>query len=371
MEKIDIAIIGAGVVGLAVAESLSKLTDNIFVFERHKAFGQETSSRNSEVIHSGIYYPKNSLKAKLCVDGRPKLYEFCEKNHVPFRKLTKLIVAADETEIEELNKLHKFGLDNGVEGMELIDKSEINKIETECCGYAAILSKETGIIDSHSLMKKLESNAESRGACIVYNMNVNSIEYLNNEYIIGFDNNEDKISARIVVNCAGLQSDKIAELAGINVDADNCRLKYVKGSYFFYSAPSPVKRLIYPLPETNHVGLGVHATLDMNYRLKFGPDTEAVDEVEYSVDISKSSIFHEKALKIIRGLEAQYFMPNMAGVRPKLKGAGVRDFVIRSEEKNGNPGLISLIGIESPGLTSCLAIADYVKKIISDLDILK
>lgn len=365
MEKTDIAIIGAGVVGLAIADSLSNISDNIFVFERHKSFGQETSSRNSEVIHSGIYYPKNSLKARLCVEGRRKLYEFCEKNNVPFRKLTKLIVAADESEVEELNKLYGFGIENDVEGMEIIDKKNIEKIEPHCNGYAAILSNETGIIDSHSLMKKFETNAESRGACVVYNMNVNSIEFKTNEYILGFENNDDKISARILINCAGLQSDKIAELAGINIENENCKLKYVKGSYFFYSAPSPVKRLIYPLPETNHVGLGVHATLDMNYRLKFGPDTESVDDIEYSVNPAKSKDFHEKALKIIKGLEHQYFMPDMACVRPKLRGAVVRDFEIRNEFEKGFQGLINLIGIESPGLTSCIAIAEYVKKMIS------
>jgi len=364
MEKFDILIIGAGVVGLAVAKTLSEISDNILLVEKHRSFGQETSSRNSEVIHSGIYYPKDSLKAKLCVEGRRMLYEFCDQNNIPKQKITKLIVASDSYEINELNALHTFGLNNDVENLELIDKALIEKIEPACNGCYGILSKETGIIDSHALMKKLESAAEISGAAIVYNMNVNSIEKKNDGYIVTFENNDDKIFTRIIINSAGLGSDKIASMAGIDIDKNNCRLSYVKGSYFFYSDISPIGRLIYPLPETNHTGLGVHATLDLNSRLKFGPDTEAVDSIEYSVEPQKNEIFYRKASKIIKGLKLENFMPDMAGVRPKLSGNSIRDFYIADENKNGLPGFINLIGIESPGLTSCLSIAKYIKNII-------
>jgi L-2-hydroxyglutarate oxidase LhgO len=400
MDKIKITIIGAGVVGLAIAVELSQKYDDIFVLEKHEKFGQETSSRHSEVIHSGIYYPPNSLKAGLCVEGARLLYEYCEKHSIPHSRLGKLIAASDESEIADLQELYENGIQNGVKGLTLIGKDEINKMEPNVNAVAAIYSPNTGIIDSHSLMLHLHGVANSSGVMFSFNTEVDSIEKQKKGYVIGtreskreslgdmtlrrsgenrtsalfiksgsctrndIKNNGYKFASSVVINSAGLSADRIAAMAGIDIDKAGYRLSHCKGSYFSYAKKPPIRMLVYPVPHKDLSGLGIHATLDLGGRLRFGPDTEYVDAIDYEVDVGKRDIFYESAKKYIKGLDKEALNPDMAGIRPKIKGDGIKDFVINHEIDREMAGFINLIGIESPGLTSSLSIAKYVKNMV-------
>jgi len=390
MDKIKITIIGAGVVGLAIAAELSQKYEDIVVLEKHEKFGQETSSRHSEVIHSGIYYPPNSLKARLCVEGASLLYEYCEKHSIPHSRLGKLIVASDESEITDLQELYETGIQNGVKGLTLIGKDEINKMEPNVNAVAAIYSPNTGIIDSHSLMSHLHGVANSSGVMFSFNTEVDSIEKQKNGYVIGtrgrkrgslgdmtrfssiksgsctrndIKNNGYKFISSLIINSAGLSADRIAAMAGIDIDKAGYRLSHCKGSYFSYAKKPPIKMLVYPVPHKDLSGLGIHATLDLGGRLRFGPDTEYVDAIDYKVDAGKRDIFYESSKNYIEGLDKESLNPDMAGIRPKIKGDGIKDFVIKHEIDRGMEGFINLTGIESPGLTASLSIAKYVKDI--------
>lgn len=366
MSRVNITIIGAGVVGLAIATELSKQYTDIVVLEQHGQFGQEISSRNSEVIHSGIYYPLHFLKTKLCIEGRNLLYEFCDKFAVPYSKIGKLIVAAEQSEINHLYELYRNGVQNGVSGLTFIGKEEINKMEPHVNAIAAIYSSETGIIDSHSLMKRLYEAAKSNGVLFSFNSKVNFVQKEGNGFVIGIENDDFKLMSAMVINSAGLASDDIAALAGVDIDMAGYHIEYCKGSYFSYSKPSPVRRLIYPLPNSNLSGLGVHATMDLSGRLRFGPDEEYIDSIDYKVKQDKRDAFYQSAVKIINGLDKDAFVPDMAGIRPKIKGDSLNDFIIKHEIDIGLEGLINLIGIESPGLTACIGIAKYVHNIVGD-----
>jgi len=365
MDEVKITIIGAGVVGLAIAAELSREYDDIIVLERHEKFGQETSSRNSEVIHSGIYYSPNSLKAELCVEGAGLLYKYCEKYSIPYSRLGKLIIAVSESEVKKVQELYNTGIKNSVKGLKLIEKDEINKIEPNVNAKAAVYSPNTGIIDSHSLMSHLHGVASASGVLFSFNTEANSIEKHKNGYVIGIKNNDYKFISSVVINSAGLAADYVAELIGVNIEKTGYRLSYCKGSYFSYSRKSPVKMLIYPVPNKDLTGLGIHATLDLAGRLRFGPDAEYVDDIDYKVDAGKKDIFYKNAKKNIKGLDKEAFNPDMAGIRPKIKGYGIKDFVIKHEVDIGMEGFINLIGIESPGLTASLSIAKHVNNIIN------
>lgn len=364
MDEVKITIIGAGVVGLAIAAELSQKYDDIVVLEKHEKFGQETSSRNSEVIHSGIYYPPNSLKAKLCVDGAELLYEYCEKHSIPHSRLGKLIVASNESEATDLQELYDTGIQNGVKGLTLIEKDEINRMEPHVNAIAALYSPNTGIIDSHSLMSHLYRFANASGVLFSFNTEVNFIERRKNGYVIGIKNDSYNFVSSVVINSAGLSADHIAAIAGIDIDKAYYKLSYCKGSYFSYSRKSPVKMLVYPVPGKDLSGLGIHAALDLSGRLRFGPDAEYVDAIDYKVNAGKRDIFYESAKKNIKELDKEALNPDMAGIRPKIKGEGIKDFVIKHEIDRGMEGFIDLIGIESPGLTASLSMAKYVKNIV-------
>lgn len=367
MEEVNITIIGAGVVGLAMASELSERYDDVIVLEKHDKFGQETSSRNSEVIHSGIYYPPGSLKARLCVEGAELLYEYCEKYAIPNLRLGKLVVAANEKETGQLEELYRTGTLNRVKDLSIIGKDEINKIEPNVNAISALYSPNTGIIDSHSLMESLYKTASASGVLFSFGNEVNFIGKKEDGYLIGIKNDDYRFMSKVVINSAGLSSDYIAALAGIDVDNAGYKLRYCKGSYFSYAKKSPVKMLIYPVPHKDLIGLGTHATLDLSGRLRFGPDTEYIETIDYKVDANKKDIFFEGANKIIKELDKVAFIADMAGVRPKIQGDGVNDFVIKHETDRGMKGFINLIGIESPGLTACLSIAKHVRKIIDDM----
>jgi len=365
METVDVTIIGAGVIGLAIARELTGRYSDIIVLEKNDHFGRETSSRNSEVIHSGIYYPKDSLKARLCVEGARLMYDYCQAHNIPHKRLGKLIVATSETEIGQVQALYEKGCGNGVENLVVIDSRQIRDWEPAVPGIKALWSPNTGIVDSHALMESYYRESNQTGVLFAFNSEVKSITRHGDGYELVTGGDDYRFLSRIVINAAGLHSDHVAQLAGLDLDTLGYRLHYCKGDYFSYSGQSPVQRLIYPVPHETLTGLGVHATLNLGGQLRFGPDTEYVDRLEYSVDEKKKTVFYQSACKILRGLEEARFMPDMAGIRPKLKGSGVMDFIIREETANGLPNFVNLIGMESPGLTASLAIARHVGAMIS------
>ena len=361
MDEVSITIIGAGVVGLAVAAEFSRKCQNILVLEKENSFGQATSSRNSEVIHSGIYYPTGSLKAILSVEGAGLLYEYGRKHGVAHSVVGKLIVATEEQELSSLNRLFQQGMVNGVKDLKILEKKEINGLEPRINALAAIYSPNTGIIESHGLMKKLYDQAYSQGVLFSFGSEVNRINPSAQGYELGVKNDDYRLRSRVVVNCAGLSSDAMAQLAGIDIQACGYSQHYCKGTYFSYMKASPVGRLVYPLPEQDLTGLGVHATLNLAGYLKFGPDVEFVDEIDYKVSDNKQEEFFQNASRIIKGIERDALNPDMAGIRPKLNRNGFSDFIIKHESDKGLNGFINLIGIESPGLTASLAIARRLK----------
>lgn len=365
MEKVEITIVGAGVVGLAIAAEISKSSQNIFVIERNPSFGQETSSRNSEVIHAGIYYPRDSLKAKTCIEGRRLLYEFCVQNKIPHQKTGKLIVAIDSKETEDLEKLFKHGLANGIEDLRLISRSEIKDLEPNIKAEEAVYSPSTGIIDSHGFMKNLVLQLESRRGQIAYNTKVVGIDKARDGFIVNVkDSNEGpfKFLSRIVINCAGLNSDQVSAMAGLV--KDEYKLKYCKGDYFrvHHNKAKYIHRLIYPVPKARRAGLGIHVTPDLAGGLRLGPDDEYVEKIDYNVDAFKKKIFYESVRQFLPFIQPDDLAPDTSGIRPKLQGPGenFRDFIIKDEADCGLTGFINLIGIESPGLTSSLSIANMV-----------
>jgi len=370
MEKVEVVIVGAGIVGLSVACEISSLRDSVYLLERHESFGRETSSRNSEVIHAGIYYPKDSLKAKTCIEGNRLIYETCGKNNIPNKKLGKLILAADDSEVPDLEKLFDNAEANGVRELELLPKDKIKVLEPNIKAEAAIHSKTTGIFDSHSLMKYYAFKAAQNGASITYKAEVRGIRKAKNGYeVTVFDasNEEFKFVAEVLINCAGLESDKVAQMAGIDIDEEGYRLKYSKGQYFNLSAKKSklINRLIYPVPTQGSAGLGIHATPNLTGAVRLGPDDEYIDKenVDYDVDEGARMKFYDSTVKFLPFLDKDDLMPDTSGIRPKLQGPGeaFRDFIIREESGLGLPGFINLIGIESPGLTSAPSIAKLVK----------
>jgi L-2-hydroxyglutarate oxidase LhgO len=363
MEKADITIIGAGVVGLSMAAELSRPELSVLILEKNSRHGEGISSRNSEVIHGGMYYPHESLKARLCVEGRQMLYEIAAKNPIAYKKIGKLIVAVAPEEVEELERLYKNGLQNGVSSLSMISKRNIIRVEPNVRAEAALYSPETGIISVHDLMNYFLSQALNKKAALVCNTEVSRIEKEAIDWRIMTRNSKGEsfeFSSAIVINCAGLSSDIIANMTG-----GNYLLYYCKGDYCSIAdvKPGTVQRLIYPVPAKNQVGLGVHLTLDLNGRYKLGPDTTYIDRKEdYTIAPDKAAQFYWNASKFLPFLKEENVSPDMAGIRPKLQGPNddFRDFVIKEDA----PGFINLVGIESPGLTASPAIARYVNTIL-------
>lgn len=372
MEKVDITIVGAGAIGLAVAAELSHNYRDIFVIEKNSTFGQETSSRNSEVIHAGIYYPPSSQKTKTCIEGKHLLYEFCAAHNIHYQRMGKLIVAIDSGEEKDLEELFRHGLKNGVTDLKLIFRSEIKKIEPYINAKAAIYSPSTGIIDSHRFMQTLVWQFKGRGGQIAYNTELIGVEKTKDGFKLVVKDKEGenfKFFSRILINCAGLNSGEIAAMAGLV--KSEYKLKYCKGDYFRVQ-PNKAKfitHLVYPVPKKDHAGLGIHATLDLAGALRLGPDDEYVDKINYDVNPDKRNFFYEGVSKFLSFIEPQDIYPDMAGIRPKLQGPGegFRDFIIRDETDNSLSGFINLIGIESPGLTGSLSIARLIRRMIKHL----
>ena len=370
MDKIDIAIIGAGAVGLAVAAEVSDGQKSVFVLEKEDNFGKHTSSRNSEVIHAGIYYKPESLKANLCIEGNALIYEICEKNSIHYKKISKIIVATSEKEIGDLYRLYKNAKDSGVKELEMINNVQIAQMEPNVEADAGIFSPATGIFDTHSFMKYFLAKATGNKAQVSYNSEVVQIKKAGEGYeitVLDVDKQRFSFIAQTVINCAGLFSDRIAQMAGIDIKAQGYELKFCKGQYFRVGAKSQklVTRLVYPVPRPKGHSLGIHAAVDLAGNLRFGPDEHYMEEniIDYNVDEAEKQAFFESAAKYIQKLKLEDFYPDTAGIRPKLQGPDddFRDFVIKEEKDLGLEGFINLIGIESPGLTAAPAIAKMVK----------
>ena len=368
-----VTVIGAGVVGLAVAAQVCGKCKDVYILEKNETFGKETSSRNSEIIHAGIYYPEGSLKAETCVDGNAMLYEICQRYGIGHKKTGKLIVATGDEEVEKLEELLERGRRNGARGLKVLSKGEINKLEPNIEAVAAILSPSSGTIDSHTLMRCLLSKAQEEGTKIAYRSNVIGIEKLSDGYEVKVENGSGSFlyKTEILINCAGLYSDRIAQLGGIDINKAGYQLFYCKGEYFSVGNRKNrlIERLIYPVPQPRSGGLGIHATLDLEGRMRLGPNARYVNEIDYKVDESQRGIFYSSVKAFLPFIESDDLEPEMAGIRPKLQGPGddFRDFVIRHEQDRGLPGFINLIGIESPGLTSAPAIARYVENMVKEI----
>ncbi|MGA2082014.1 MAG: NAD(P)/FAD-dependent oxidoreductase [Holophaga sp.] len=361
MERIECVVVGAGVVGLALARELALAGREVVVLEQEDRFGTGTSSRNSEVIHAGMYYPAGSLKARLCVEGNGSLYEYCRERRVEHRRCGKLIVAAGPGQLEALDQLQARGNGNGARDLRRLSRAEAVAMEPRLTCVGALFSPSTGIVDSHGLMQALLLDAEDRGAAVVYRSPVLGGAAAADGVELEVGGAEPmRIQAGRVFNCAGLQAGLLARaFRGVAPEVVP-PVHLAKGNYYSLSGPAPFSRLVYPVPEA--AGLGVHLTLDLAGQARFGPDVEWVDHIDYGVDPARAASFYAAIRTYWPGLPDGALQPAYAGIRPKLQGPGdpVRDWLIQGEAEHGIPGLWNLLGIESPGLTACLSLARHV-----------
>ncbi|MFZ3035613.1 MAG: NAD(P)/FAD-dependent oxidoreductase [Parvibaculum sp.] len=365
IDEVETVVIGAGVAGLACARALALGGREVLVLERHGAIGTEISARNSEVIHAGIYYPRDSLRAKLCVEGRVRLYEYLTGHHLPHRRCGKLIVANDAVQEAELAGIAARARANGVDDIAELSGAEAMKLEPALEAHAALLSPSTGILDAHAYMLALRGEIEDHGGVIAFGANLDRAEANADGFLLHVG--EARLQCRQLINSAGLNAVAVAKrIEGL--DASHIPTAYyAKGNYFTLASRAPFSRLIYPVPEA--AGLGVHLTLDLGGQARFGPDVEWIepenaDAIDYAVNPDRGDIFHDAIRRYWPGLPDGALEPAYAGVRPKIHGPHepAADFVISGPENHGTPGLVNLFGIESPGLTSSLAIADRVAK---------
>ena len=359
-DQLDCVVVGAGVVGLAIGRSLAQAGREVVVLEAEPEIGMHTSSRNSEVIHAGLYYPEGSLKAELCVKGKEMLYEYCEQRHIPFQRIGKLIVAAHEEEQERLLAIRTQAEKNGVMDLRLIEQAEIRELEPAIVGQLALFSPSTGIIDSHSLMIALQADIESHDGIVLTHSRLSSVAVTSSGFRLLVDGTDDEFECKILINAAGLHAEKVARtIDGLSPDYVST-VRYAVGHYFAYQGRSPFKHLVYPLPIDG--GLGVHATNDMGGMARFGPDVDWVEKIDYGFDDSRLECFAESIRQYFPDLDVRKLAPAYTGIRPKLTGPGEapQDFAIESAVTHGIAGLVNLFGIESPGLTACLAIGEYV-----------
>ncbi|MGE5540183.1 MAG: NAD(P)/FAD-dependent oxidoreductase [Gemmatimonas sp.] len=364
-ESVECAVIGAGVVGLAVARALALRGREVVVLEAEDAFGTHTSSRNSEVIHAGIYYPKDSLKARFCVEGKKRLYAYCAERGINHRNVGKLIVAVEDSEMVSLKARKAAAEANGVMDLRWLTAAEAKAMEPQLHCVGAILSPSTGIIDSHGLMLAYLGDVEDRGGALALKSPVvgGEVESDGIRLSVGGDT-PTELKAKIVVNSAGFSAPKVARSV-TGIPAATIPKDYLaKGVYFTLAGKAPFERLVYPVPEL--AGLGIHLTLDLGGRARFGPDVEWVDRVDYSVDPKRGASFYAAIRRYWPALADGALLPGYAGVRPKIQGPGepARDFMVVGPEVHGVTGLVNLFGIESPGLTSSMAIAEHVADLL-------
>ena len=361
MDQIECVVIGAGVVGLAIARALAERGREVIVLEAGEGIGIGTSSRNSEVIHAGIYYPRGSLKADLCVRGRAMLYEYCESHNVPHSRCGKLLVATARNQLPQLAGLEQKALENHVTDLRRVSGAEAAEMEPQLHCVEAVYSPGTGIVDSHQLMLAYQGDAERHGAALAFHTPVLEIGALEGCFVVETGGESPmRFRARTVINSAGLHANDIARrIRGLD-DRHVPPLYFAKGNYFSVSGRTPFQRLIYPMP--NEAGLGVHLTIDLGGQAKFGPDVEWVQALDYNVDPQRANSFYSAIRAYWPGLPDGALQPAYAGIRPKLSGPGqaAADFMIQGKSAHGVPGLVNLFGIESPGLTASLAIAERV-----------
>ncbi len=371
MEWVDCVVIGAGVVGLAVAREMALQGRETILLERENAFGTISSARNSEVIHAGIYYPKDSLKAKLCVQGNRLLYEYCRDHQVATQPYGKLIVASDEAQVDDLRAILYKAQNNGVPEIKMISGDEAKTLEPNLKCSAAILSSSTGIVDSHGYMLSLLGSFEDAGGMVAYQSPLQSAKPIGNNAENGYElqiGGADgiQIQTKLLINCAGMSAPAVAQQIEGLVRDQIPKAYFAKGNYFSLSGKSPFTHLIYPIPEPG--GLGVHLTLDMGGQAKFGPDVEWLDidqedQIDYTVDPKRGDGFYEAVRRYWPGLKDGSLQPDYSGVRAKIvpPNAPAGDFCFNTPQEHGMQGLYNLYGFESPGLTSSLAIARYLE----------
>lgn len=353
---VETVVIGAGAVGLAVARELALRGHEVMVLEEHAIIGSQTSARNSEVIHAGIYYPAGSLKARACLAGRKMLYRFCDEHGVPHRRLGKLIVATSPEQVETLSDIRAKAEANGVDDLRLLTRAEALALEPHLACEAALLSPSTGIIDSHGFMLALQGGLEAHGGQVVCSSRVTDLGRIDGGYRLTVADGAEgfALTCRNLVIAAGHGAPRLAALlAGTQAP----KAYFARGCYFSISGRTPFSRLIYPVPEPG--GLGVHLTLDMGGQARFGPDVEWIDGLDYTVDPRRADGFYAEIRKYWPDLADGSLQPDYSGIRPKISGPGepAADFRIDGPAVHGHTGLVALYGIESPGLTSALALA--------------
>jgi L-2-hydroxyglutarate oxidase LhgO len=368
--EVDVAVVGGGVLGLAAAAALALAGRSLVLLEREDGFAREMTSRNSEVVHAGLYYPTGSLKASLCVRGRELLYERCRRLGISHRVPGKLVVATNASERELLEELWLQGSRNGVPGLELLDAASASRLEPDVRCTGALLSPSTGIVDGHAFALSFAAEAEAHDAVLATGADVMAMDPVSSGYRIHLgrrDGSPETLDARAVVNAAGLDAPRIFRLAGGDPKACGYRLHPCKGDYFALAPGAPLhfSHLVYPVPAGP--GLGIHAPFDLAGRIRFGPDAKYVERPRYDVDAGKAEQFAAAVRRYVPSLESAWLSPDYAGVRPKLSGPGeeFRDFVVREESDRGLPGFVNLIGIESPGLTAAPAIAERVVELLA------
>ena len=366
MEQVDTVVIGAGVVGLAVARALAMAGREVIVLETENAIGTHTSSRNSEVIHAGIYYPKGSFKARLCVEGRNKLYTYCAEHGVSHQRCGKLIVATSAAQVAELDKIRAHAAANGVVDVAPIELAQVREMEPAVRCVAALHSPSTGIIDSHGLMLAYQGDAEAHGAMLAFTGPVTGGRVQDDGIVLDVGGEQPmQLLARSVVNSAGLHAPKVAASLNGFPPAHVPPTYYCKGNYYSLAGRAPFSRLIYPIPEA--AGLGVHVTLDLAGQARFGPDVEWIEAIDYNVDPQRAEKFYAAIRTYWPDLKDGALSPGYCGIRPKIQGPtdAARDFMIEGPRQHGVPGLVNLFGIESPGLTASLAIGDLVADLLA------
>ncbi|MBI1779658.1 MAG: NAD(P)/FAD-dependent oxidoreductase [Proteobacteria bacterium] len=366
VERVDCVVVGAGVVGLAVARAMALAGREVIVLEAADGIGTETSSRNSEVIHAGIYYPTGSLKARFCIAGRKALYAYCAERGIAHRRATKLIVATEAAERAGIETLRAQAAANGCEDLRWLSASEAKALEPELACIGAVLSPSTGLIDSHAFMLALQGDAEDRGAMIAFKSPLEGGRCQEDGILIEVGGAEKmRLQCRTLINSAGLGAQDVARrLRGLPTQSVPPAF-YAKGNYFVLSGSKPpFSRLIYPAPV--QAGLGIHVTIDLAGQIRFGPDVEWIDRLDYDVDPARADAFYAAIRRYWPGLPDGTLKPGYSGIRPKLqqRGEPAQDFLVQGPAEHGVPGLANLYGIESPGLTAALAIADHVVEIL-------
>ncbi len=365
-EQLDCVVIGAGVVGLAIARALGMAGRSVTILEAESSFGTVTSARNSEVIHAGIYYPTDGQKAALCVPGKWMLYDYCRSRNIDHQQCGKYIVAAHQSQQEQLLTIRQNGIANGVDDLVLLNAQDMKNRQPDLRAHMAIWSPSTGIVDSHQLMLSLLADIEATSGTLVLNTKVISAKVHSDGHLLEVNSGRDSlsISARTVINSAGLGAIPLAKtMVGLGQQFVP-EIEYAKGSYFSYSGPTPFKSLVYPIPTPG--GLGIHLTLDQAGMARFGPDVEWVDAVNYDVNPDAKARFLKEIADYWPDVEMERLVPAYSGIRAKVmaKGKSYHDFIFSGPDEHGIEGLVNLFGMESPGLTSCLAIADKVAAMV-------